>query len=200
MTYRDFTLNQLKDNFGTDHTIQKLFNNILPVKPSESLINTIEESNHFPLTNEKGKSEFIVVPILREIIKNNNFSFTVYSGENLDVDKDRGLCGECDFIITKNINKFEITAPLLAVVEAKKQDIEFGIRQCASQLIGIKLFNEKYDTNINPLYGCVTIASEWRFLKLENNLITIDSETYILKNELPLILGIFQNIIDTYKN
>ncbi len=198
MTYRDLTLNDLFIKFGIDHTVQKLFNSVIPFEISDLLKGDIEESHHFPITNEKGKSEFIVVPILKELIRKNDYIFTIHSGESLDIDKDKGLTGECDFIFTKSTHKLEISAPVFAVVEAKKQDIEFGIRQCAAQLVGIQIFNNRFKNPVNTIYGCVTTADDWKFMKLEKSMITVDSDTYYL-NELEAVLGIFQSIVDFYK-
>ena len=74
----------------------------------------------------------IVVPILLELRDLTSRFFTIYSGDNLNADEEAGLRGECDFILTKNTGTFDINYPILSVVEAKKNDIEIGIPQCAA--------------------------------------------------------------------
>ncbi len=48
------------------------------------------------------------------------------------------------------------------------------------------------------IHGTVTDGYEWVFLRLEENLLLIDSERYYLQ-DLPRLLGALQTIIDYYK-
>ena len=199
MSYKDLKLEDLRLKFGITNQIGKLFSNITPIEPNEILKSILETNKKLPMRTEKAKSEFIVAPILVDLKRTNDDFFTLYSGEILNADSQSGLIGECDFLITKNTNTFEISSPIFSVVEAKKNDTELGIHQCAAQMVGIKAFNEKNSNPVNIIYGCVTTADDWRFLKLENNCITVDDETYYFK-ELNKILGVFQAILDSYKN
>ena len=90
-----------------------------------------------------------------------------------------------------------IEAPIISIVEAKKNDLDLGIGQCIAQMIGAYQFNKQKNSNIKAIFGCITTGLEWKFLKLEKeSFITIDTKIYYL-NELEKILGIFQSIIDT---
>ncbi len=73
-----------------------------------------------------------------------------------------------------------------------------GVPQCAAQLYGTKVFNEKKEAGIETIYGCVTTGNEWLFMKLEGEAYYIDSQIYYL-NQLEELLGVFQQIIDYYK-
>jgi len=73
-----------------------------------------------------------------------------------------------------------------------------GINQCAGQLYGASLFNEKYQNEIPKVYGCVTTADAWKFMLLENNVVKIDRTTYY-KNDLGKILAVFNQIIAYYR-
>ncbi len=160
--------------------------------------NALEIALTLPIRSEKAKSEWIVVPILTELrTKNSNF-FTIYSGDTLNADEKSGLKGECDFILAKDTGTFDLNYPIIQIVEAKKNDIEIGIPQCAAQLVGAKIFNEVKGVILPKIYGCVTTGNEWIFMVLENNTIFIDSKIYYL-NEIEKILGVFQEIIDYYK-
>lgn len=55
-----------------------------------------------------------------------------------------------------------------------------------------------YELKIDPIYGCVTTGDDWKFMKLENNVIYADKKTYYL-GEIEELLGAFQTIIDHYK-
>jgi hypothetical protein len=136
------------------------------------------------------------MPILIELRNQNAKYFTIYSGEMLNVDEE--LKGECDFIISKDTGSFEINAPIMQLVEAKRNDVEIGIAQCAAQMIGAQKYNEKRKYVTNEIYGCVTTGDDWLFMKLKKNL-EIDTKKYYLGN-LPELLGVFQMIFDTFKN
>lgn len=198
MAYKDFTLERLETEFGIKNQKAKLFENIKAVEPSSWLLETLAYGQDLPIRSEKSRSELIVTPILVEIIRRNLNVVTFYSGERLDADKKHGLIGECDFLITKDTGSYSINSPLLAIVEAKKHDVDLGINQCSAQLYGAKIFNEIRNTPIKTLYGCVTTGSDWLFLKLEGNLVTIDSQKH-KQEDLPMLLGILQTIIDFYK-
>ena len=197
MAYTDFTLDTIEQKFGVTNRTAHLFERIEPVLPSQTLLEALETALELPLRSEKAKSESIVFPLLVELRKRNNKFFTIYSGDNLNADEEQGLKGECDFILAKDVQSFNLNFPIISIVEAKRNDVEIGIPQCAAQLIGARIFNEKKGKKIDTLYGCVTTGNDWIFLKLEENL-TIDSKLYYL-NDIPTILGVFQNIIDFYK-
>lgn len=197
MAYGDFTLRKIQEKFGISNSVEKIFTHFEPIESSDWLKKTLEIAAKLPNRSEKAKSETIVMPILLELRERNNDFFTVYSGENLNADIEMGLNGECDFILTKDTHTFDINIPIVQIVEAKKNDIDLGVPQCAAQMVGAKVFNEKYGTPLEYIYGCVTTGNEWKFLKLNNDL-TIDTRIYYL-NELGELLAVFQNIIDYYK-
>ena len=198
MSYRNFSLQDLQEKFGIQFQTKRLFSEIQPIPLSSWLEETLKKSSFFHLTTEKARSEAVVFPILAEVKERNKLFIELFSGEVLNVDKSSGLMGECDFIFSKNTGIPRLVAPLVSVIEAKKADIDLGIDQCSAQLVGIQKFNEKNKREIKKIYGCVTNADEWLFLCLENKNLTIDSIKYYFK-EIPVILGIFQVIIDGYK-
>ncbi|MFN8673051.1 MAG: hypothetical protein U0457_13350 [Candidatus Sericytochromatia bacterium] len=198
MAYTNFTLDDLKEKFDINNKIISLFKDIKEIAPSDLLKQLLDINKVLPIKTEKAKSEYIISPILTEIVRKNIDIITIYSGEVLDANKKQGLYGECDFILSKNNKTFNVSFPMICVVEAKKGDLELGVAQCSAQMVGIKFFNEKHKTVLNTIYGCVTNANEWKFLKLENNTVFIDQESFYIK-ELNKILGVFQYIIDDYK-
>ncbi len=176
MEYSDFTLSTLQQRFDLKHQRKRLFGEIQPLIPSEWLINALKTAEELPVKSEKAKSELIVMPILLELRKQNNKQFTIFSGENLIADVENGLNGECDFIITQDTGSYELNPPLLQIIEAKKNDVESGIAQCAAQLLGAKIYNEKQDVNLPTLYGCVTTGDDWLFIQLEQQLLIDNSK------------------------
>jgi hypothetical protein len=198
MAYSDFTLLELNQRFGLTDTVDKLFGELPPVEPGAVLTEQLSRAMKLPLRNEKAKSERIVSPILLELIDRNIDFFTCYSGENLPADRTRGLTGECDFFIGRNTGSFGMNMPILAVIEAKRDNLESGVDQCAAQLYGASLVNQQVGHPIPIYYGCVTNAREWLFLKFDTHRYTIDNRRYSL-DRLPELLGVFQHILDFYR-
>ncbi|TAG61705.1 MAG: hypothetical protein EAZ26_12955, partial [Runella slithyformis] len=92
-----------------------------------------------------------------------------------------------------------MTSAIIAVVEAKKQDIEAGVAQCIAEMLAARTYNLKYKLTQKKVFGCVTTASEWQFLQLEeDNRILFLGRRYFL-TELSQILGIFKWMINEFK-
>jgi hypothetical protein len=201
MAYRNFKENDIKDKLHLQEDRALLFHNIEKKEASEFLKEFLKETKKLNPDSEKAISEMIVFPILLELCRRNDSYITIYSGETLNVDKTKGLNGECDFIVSRNTKSLAINTPILTLVEAKGTEkmIKHGIPQCVAQMKGAKLYNEKRNMPINVIYGCVTSGDEWLFLKLEGDTITFDEQKYYI-SDLPVILGVFQQIIDYYKD
>lgn len=198
MAYSDFTLLELNQKFSLTDTVGSLFDELPPVDPGDLLTTQLRRALKLPLRNEKAKSELVVSPILLELIERNSDFFTFYSGENLPADRARGLVGECDFFISRHTGSFAINMPIVAVIEAKRDNLEAGVDQCAAQLYGASLVNQGLGHPVSVYYGCVTNAREWLFLKLEHGHYVIDNRRYHL-DRLPELLGVFQHILDFYR-
>jgi len=200
MAYSDFSLNQVKKVFGLTEQSVQLFSDVPTLEPSNWLQETLSYSLKLALSSssEKARSEFIIAPILIELERRNLNKLSIYSGENLDVDEDQGLKGECDFILSKGSISLTIQAPIFSLVEANKSDIKGGLGQCIAQMLGAQRFNELENNSIPGIYGCVTTGEDWQFLKLEDNFVFVDNQRYYI-NELGKIVGIFQFIVDSYE-
>jgi len=201
MAYRDFTLEDLKRKFGLTNKVVPIFSNISiqPIRVSDWLNKSLSIGQRLRLRTEKAKSEAIVMPILLELKDRNDDFLMIHSGNTLKVDKERGLNGECDFILTANPTSYVIDTPIISVVEAKNDDLAMGVGQCAAQMYASKIRNEEDGKPLEIIYGCVTNGRDWQFIKLENNQLLIDEKVYFIEN-LETILGIFQHIIDYYKS
>jgi hypothetical protein len=85
--------------------------------------------------------------------------------------------------------------PIIAVVEAKKDDIDAGLPQCAAELYAAYLLN---GGKLKQAYGCVTTGLDWRFLYLDgaSKLVHVDLNTCLI-SEPARLLGILCHIVDT---
>ena len=137
----------------------------------------------------------IVTPILIELRKLLNRRISLFSGVEFNVDKDKGLNGICDYIISLSEEQLYVSSPVISVVEAKNDNIKSGLAQCAAAMIASRIFNEQKGNLINTTYGIVTTGSIWKFLKL-NDALYIDVREYYI-DQLGKIMGIILQIISS---
>ncbi|MGB3512118.1 MAG: hypothetical protein WBA93_23335 [Microcoleaceae cyanobacterium] len=76
------------------------------------------------IATEKASSELIIINILLEIKRQLQISF--FSGIDFSVDRDKGLNGFCDFIISQSPEQLYLDTPVIALVEAKNERIVGG--------------------------------------------------------------------------
>lgn len=149
-----------------------MFPQVVPVEVPALLRDVLDEGLSLALVSEKARSELIVMPILLTVRRQRHRAISIYSGQRLDVDPSSGLMGECDFILSAAPALPILQSPIVTLVVAKKNDIDGGLGQCAAQMIGARLFNERTGGAITSLYGCVTTGEAWQFLKLEQQMIS----------------------------
>ena len=191
------SLKQALKKLQIDEISINLFPTIQEVAPSDWLKMSLLLANGMPLTNEKSKSERLISPILLEVSLAYKEYITLYSGEDLVVDVAQDLSGECDFFIAKHPRKDVMQAPIITLVEAKDEDMDYGKGQCLAQMYGSQRFNEEEGHKQPFIYGCVVTGGDWKFMKLIDKQIIIDTETYYL-TDITKILGVFHQIIKSF--
>lgn len=197
MPYSKFTLNELKQKFNITLTgIKGKFNNLPEVAPSQFLLEALEE--YLPLAvaigSEKARSELIVAPILVAIKKHLNQQISLFSGIEFNVDLELGLNGFCDFIISNSTQQFFIESPVVALVEAKNDNLKSGLAQCIAEMVAAQIFNQRQGNDIDKIYGAITTGTIWQFLELEGEVVVLDLQEYSVEN-LPNILGILTSFV-----
>ncbi len=199
MAYSEATFPKLKALYGIMQDYKNLgFEAIANILPSTRLDEDINDGKQMSINSEKAKSEFLLAPILKELQRKNP-QITLFSGISLNIEGEKLLNGTPDFMISARPRRADVEAPIFCMVEAKNGIIEDGFAQCAAEMYAARLFNEQSGETKKNIYGAVTNAFDWVFLKLEDNTVFIDHQRYFL-NDLPKILGIFQFIIDQNKN
>ncbi|MEM7555340.1 MAG: hypothetical protein AAF378_14790 [Cyanobacteria bacterium P01_A01_bin.84] len=197
MSYSDFSLARVIKEFGLRvNDNYRMYSQVSEVEPSDFLTQTIEENIPLAIASntEKARSEMIISPILIELRKQYKNQISLFSGIDFSVDNKRGLNGNCDFIISRSPELLILSAPVMIIVEAKKENINGGLGQCVAEMLAAKIFNEREDNSISTIYGTVTSGTNWRFLKLEGNIINIDLDEYYL-SDIKKILGILKSSI-----
>lgn len=183
MPYSQFTFSKVKEQFDLTiaEGIRFFPEHIAPIAPSPKLLAILEDIPWaIAVDTEKARSEVIINPILLELRRIFNRQISVFSGEEFSVDTAIGLTGFCDFLVSKSPEQLAIEAPAIVVVEAKKADLKVGIGQCIAEMVAAQRFNQASDRPVSSVYGCISSGTQWRFLKLENSVVTIDLTDYPL--------------------
>jgi hypothetical protein len=183
MAYSDFDLKTVRERFGlTIDESRDLFPGVSAVEVSSRLREILDKwaPAALAMNTEKARSEMIIAPILMEAVERAKKPLTLFSGVTFDVDKQQGLNGACDYLLTRSPSRFFISHPVAAIVEAKKEDIPAGLGQCVAGMFAARLYNEREGTKEPRIYGCVTTGSDWRFLELEGTTVSIDRREYYM--------------------
>jgi hypothetical protein len=142
------------------------------------LKNRIEESlPYISLTSETARREFLIAPVIMELIHYTHAKVKVEYGLNIN----NQLKGVVDYYIKANNQ--------LLVIEAKNADLERGIVQLAVELIA---FDNWFPIDHPILYGAVSIGNIWQFVILhrESKEITQDLNLYRVPNDLETLMKI----------
>jgi hypothetical protein len=197
MAYSNFSLSDLIKQFSFILKDKNdLFAHIPEVGYSEYLNFTLNYNIRIAseINTEKARSEMIITPILLELRRMLDDKISLFSGKEFNVDLEKGLNGACDFLISLSESQIVIMAPVMVIVEAKKEDLIGGLGQCAAEMYAAQLFNQKEDNEIPIIYGVMTSGTVWRFLKLEANALDVDVAEYYIQ-DVGKILGILSSLL-----
>jgi hypothetical protein len=121
MSYSDFDLRKVKRDLGVK-LIEKehLFSEIKSVEISPFLLEILKENVPLAraINTEKARSELIIANILVEIRKILKHQISLFSGIEFNVDKEKGLNGFCDFIISASQEQLTLNRPIITLVES----------------------------------------------------------------------------------
>ena len=190
MPYSDFTLKKVRQDLAIAiHEGGRFFPDVPPVKLDDLLLQELEEGLPLVLArgSEKARSEWIISPVLTAVRRLLDRQISLFSGEDFTVDPSIGLNGICDFLISKSLSQLEIQAPVVIIIEAKKENLNGGLGQCIAEMVAAKKFNAANNVNIPIIFGSVTSGTAWKFLKLEGNSVTIDITEYPLPPVEPIL-------------
>ena len=197
MAYSNFTLETVRSEFQLEIVESTgLFAEVESVDPSVHL--TAMLSRNVPLATtintEKARSELIVVNVLVELREQFDCSISLFSGIEFSVDAEKGLTGICDFLVSLSPIQSLLEAPIIVLVEAKKENLTTGFGQCAAEMLAAQRFNAEKGNSITSIYGATTTGTEWKFLKLKEQKIYIDIADYQIV-QCDKILGILSSMV-----
>jgi hypothetical protein len=197
MPFSNFTLASATAQFGLLlQTKQSLFAGIPAVSAGKALHDNLEEFGQLALSvnTEKARSEWMIAPVLAEMWRRSKATICLLSGVDFTFDIEAGLNGVVDFMVGLGEQVPFMTAPVLAVVEAKNESIAGGLGQCAAEMIASLRLNQQAKTHIDTIYGIVSNGNNWRFLRLHGSELVVDNREYLII-EVDQILGILLHIV-----
>jgi hypothetical protein len=184
MSYSQFkTLASVKEAFGiTTKEGVRFLPPLSPLVPSQMLQDFLEYGMPIATAtgSEKVRSELLISPVLLEVRQILDQQIGFFSGEEFTVDETVGLNGVCDFLLSRSPALIEIEAPVFTLVEAKKADLRLGLGQCAAEMVAAQRFNQMKGKPIESIYGAVSSGTQWRFMRLVGQELTIDVTDYPL--------------------
>jgi len=121
------------------------------IKVSELLLKIMEKRlcDSLSFRNEATICNKIITPILN-IVAENNQPLNVWIQEPFNVDKEKGLVGEPDYLIAPVTDYGGMDMPPLCIIEAKKQDWDEGWTQALAEMIAASI------KGVNICYSVVT--------------------------------------------
>ena len=202
MAFSDFTLEDVTRQFQLSTEESK----DLHADPPEAEVGAWLEDllrEYHPLAKaigtEKARSEFLIAPILAEVRKRLQRRVGLFSGADFPAAPELGLNGVCDLLLTRSPEQYFIKEANAVIIEAKREDLQTGLGQCAAAMVGARYFNERRETPIDTIHGAVTSGSVWQFLRLQRQTISLDASEYSLGSIgkiLRILIGILSENTD----
>ncbi|MCI5219461.1 MAG: hypothetical protein D3914_09790 [Candidatus Electrothrix sp. LOE2] len=130
--------------------------------------------------NETTICERIISPIL-ELVAEQYASLKLWSHVPYNVDQEKGLVGEPDYLVAPKTKYGDMGVPPLCIVEAKKDNFAEGWTQALAEMVAASL------QGADISYGVVTTGKIWEFGKLEQGLFTRDPQQISATRELQVV-------------
>ncbi len=195
MAFRDFGFPQVQHALGLTLAEADLFGSVPALDLPAEFVERMQAGVDLALAvnTEKARSEFIVAPLLLQLRRTLAGGFGLFSGVEFNVDPARGLNGYCDFILTRSTLQSVLTAPVLAIAEAKNDNLRTGLGQCIAAMVAAREFNAKAG-GPTTIHGAVTTGGAWKFLRLVGADVALDRREYFVA-ELGRVMGILAHIL-----
>lgn len=111
-------------------------------------------------SSEAARCELLILPVLREVYKKFAVQFSLWVQKPLHYNA--ALTGTPDYMLSQRspLGKTVLQYPILMLVEAKKNDFEYGWAQCLAELWAAQQLNQP---STKAVYGVVTDGKYWEF-------------------------------------
>ncbi len=157
-----------------------------PVEPGVYLREAIVRLDYFDLVGSEAAKLLLIDAVLLEILPRHG-RLKAWKGEPIETDT---LTGFVDYLIAPK--RAYLEAPLLCIVEAKKDDFESGEIQCVAEMAACRWNNTRAGI-IADVYGMVSNGDGWQFYALRTDN-TIHKSRLFAIGLLPELLGVVDAI------
>ena len=188
----------LQDRFGKEFLEKEsLFKNTEPLQPSPWLNETLKVTRPIVSKSEQSRSAFVISNIILEFYKRSAPKIFVYTEKKLN---EYGLRGHLDYILARRPLTRSDADEYKVVIEVKRagsgyRNFRRNFGQCMAEMIAMQCYNTKNRSKTSNVYGVLTNAEEWHFMKLTDTEFQVDTRKYQTENEIELILGILNSMI-----
>jgi hypothetical protein len=184
MAYGTFkSVEEVAKKFDIEVSDKVTFIDEKAIKVLDVLLSMIEKNlkNDTNYVSEFAICETIIRPILDIVVE--NYPLRVWSHISYNVDKEKGLIGEPDYLITPKNKYGGMARPALCVIEAKKDNFDEGWTQALAEMVASFLLGA------TTSYSIVTTGVLWQFGKLDNNIFTIDPKSLSATTDLQRVFN-----------
>lgn len=193
MPYGQFkSIEAVAAQFDIEVTERTPFSKEIELKVADILLSMMNRklADKTSYVTEFAVCDAIIRPILDIVAENTRLK--VWSHVPYNVDEEKGLVGEPDYLIAPTTKYGAMAQPALCVIEAKRDDFDEGWTQALAEMVASSLLGAKL------CYAVVTTGAIWQLGKLENQRFTIEpnylSATAELQRVLNTLNWVFQEI------
>jgi hypothetical protein len=161
-------LPQYQGELGTVETIRTYIESVMP---------------YVNLANETSRREILVAPVILEVVRQTRAELKI----EYPIKVTEQLQGVLDYFLRSQTE--------LLVIEAKREDLDYGFTQLVSEMIALDRWERSTDQPI--LIGAVTTGEIWRFASIDRaqKHIVKGLELYRIPEELETLLRILIQVL-----
>jgi hypothetical protein len=197
MAFRDFAYPDVIPQLGlTEQTVPDLFAHVPPVAPGEPVRAALPTGAQLgpAAHSEVARMIWMVGPVLLDLWGRYRGQISLNAGVEFDADPAARLTGYCDFVISRGPQRAVIGPPVVLIFEAKRDSIPDGLGPCVAAMEGAVRYNRRQNAAVDPVYGCVTTGTSWKFLQLTGGRVSIDLAEYPVA-QADRLLGILVHMV-----
>lgn len=174
MAFNQFkTLGDVLSEFGIVYSKQ----DVCKIDSDAPLSQVLREQIAFALevdiykTSEYARCESLIFPILQEAWKPHKKTIRLWS--HVPIAAEEPLTGTPDYLIAQAspLGNIVLGKPILAAVEAKRENFDEGWAQCTAEMLAAQRLNHDADC----IWGIVTNGESWEFGTLIGNHLVVNT-------------------------
>ncbi|MFY7999937.1 MAG: hypothetical protein ACOVSW_15170 [Candidatus Kapaibacteriota bacterium] len=181
MAFAQFkTLAEVLSQFSITYSKESVSQASVNILPSDTLREQIAFAIDMDIykTSEYARCESLIFPILQEVWKAHLKSLRLWS--HVPIAAEEPLTGTPDYLIAQAspLGNIVLGKPILAAVEAKRENFDEGWAQCTAEMLAIQHINQ----DSMRVWGVVTNGELWQFGALDGRLLRQEATFYTVRN------------------